>query len=162
MKGSAVMSGAGNNKQKKNGQQMTYREYSKTKEGELCEVLNGYVINMPSPSRDQQHISMQLSIKFALYLRGKKCEAFTTPTNVFLFENTKEWDDDKVKNWVIPDLSVVCEPNKRDIKGIVGAPDLIVEVTSPLTAKVDYQQKRSSYQKAGVKEYWIIEPTYQK
>lgn len=157
-----MMSEAGNDKQKKNGQQMTYREYSKTKEGELYEVLDGYVLTMGSPSRDQHHISMQLSIEFGSYLRGKKFEVFAAPTDVFLFEDIKEWDDDKVKNWVIPDLSIVCDPDKLDKKGVVGAPNLIIEITSPSTAKVDYLQKRSSYQKAGVKEYWIIDPSYQK
>lgn len=38
-------------------------------------------------------------------------------------------------------------------------PDLIVEILSPATSKLDKQQKKNVYERCGVKEYWIIDPT---
>ncbi len=62
---------------------------------------------------------------------------------------------------VQPDLTVVCDRNKLDKRGVVGAPDLLVEVLSPYTAKKDRQQKMRAYAQTGVREYWIISPSEQ-
>ena len=53
---------------------------------------------------------------------------------------------------------IVCDPNIRKKDGIHGAPDLVVEVLSPSTAHNDRFRKKEIYAKAGVKEYWIVDP----
>jgi Uma2 family endonuclease len=60
---------------------------------------------------------------------------------------------------VQPDLSVICDPAKLDESGCRGAPDWIVEVLSPGTASYDHITKRALYERAGVREYWLIHPT---
>ncbi len=142
---------------------MTYKEYSTWKEGERCEVLDGKIISMaPSPLPEHQDISMQLSIEFGSFLRGKDCKVFAAPIDVYLFNDyNQKWIEEEVKNWVIPDLLVVCDSDKVKKNRIVGAPDLIVEILSPSTAKIDRMNKRLAYQKAKVKEYWIIDPANQ-
>lgn len=143
---------------------MTYKEYRNTKEGELYEVLNGKVIRMVnSPSTLHRAVSGQLATEFGMYLRGKTCKVYAAPIDVYLFENSSnEWIDEKVQNWVIPDLVVVSDPNKVKNIGIIGTPELIIEIVSPLTAKLDYKTKYTAYEKAGVLEYWVVDPSNQK
>lgn len=59
---------------------------------------------------------------------------------------------------VEPDLAVVCDPEKLDERGCKGAPDLIVEVLSPSTQRHDRLTKYNLYERAGVREYWIVSP----
>jgi Uma2 family endonuclease len=116
----------------------------------------------PSPIPEHQDISMQLSIEFGTFLRGKKCSVFAAPIDVYLFQdNNTKWDNGQVRNWLIPDLIVVCDPEKIRSNKILGAPDLVIEIISPATAKIDRIDKRLAYQRAGVKEYWIIDPANQ-
>ena len=61
------------------------------------------------------------------------------------------------KTFFVPDLTVICDRDKLDEKGCHGAPDWIVEVTSPSTKKRDYGLKLFRYRDAGVREYWIID-----
>lgn len=57
-----------------------------------------------------------------------------------------------------PDLSVICDPEKLDERGCLGAPDLVVEILSPSTAAKDLKEKLSLYEIHGVKEYWVVDP----
>ena len=59
---------------------------------------------------------------------------------------------------VQPDICVICDLSKLDDRGCIGAPDLIVEVLSPSTTKYDWYYKFGLYEKAGVREYWIVNP----
>lgn len=145
-----------------NPKKITYKEYATWAEGKKCEVLDGVIISMaPSASPKHQEISMQLSIEFGSYLRGKRCKVFAGDIDVYLFEDTKGWHSEKVKNWVIPDMVIVCDPDKIKKHGIVGAPDFALEILSPSSAKIDRMDKRWAYSKAGVKEYWIVDPANQ-
>ena len=90
--------------------------------------------------------------KISDYIDRKKgnCEVFLAPFAVFLNE-----DD---KNYVEPDISVICDKNKLNEKGCNGAPDWIIEIVSPSTQRVDYSIKLFKYRSAGVREYWIVNP----
>ena len=147
----------------KNQEMMTYKKYITWNDQKSCEVLDGKIISMaPSPLPEHQEVSMQLSIEFGSYLRNRNCSVFAAPIDVYLFEGSnKKWISENVKNWLIPDLIIVCDPNKVKRNKIVGAPDLVVEIISPSSAKIDRLDKRLAYQKAGVKEYWIIDPANQ-
>lgn len=110
------------------------------------ELLNGKVFLMSSPSVNHNRVAFHIATAFQNHLKGKNCEAFADGTDVFL-------DKDRV----IPDVMIVC--NKEIIKkdGIHGAPDLVVEVLSPSTAKNDRGYKKDLYERTGVKEYWIAD-----
>ncbi len=86
---------------------------------------------------------------FRLYLKGKSCRAFNDGIDVYLTKADR----------VIPDAMIVCNKNIIKPDGIHGAPDLLVEVLSPSTAKNDRGYKKDLYEKSGVKEYWIVDPT---
>jgi len=124
------------------------------------EVIDGQIYNMtPAPTPQHQDVLSELITEFRLYLRGKDCRAFVSPIDVCLSE---ERDDlSKVEEWVEPDLVVVCDKSKIGVKRIIGTPDLVVEVLSPSTAKKDKLIKFNRYQRAGVKEYWIVDPVNQ-
>lgn len=58
---------------------------------------------------------------------------------------------------VQPDIMVVCDKNKLDEKRCNGAPDFIIEITSPGNSSDDYIRKLYYYKKYGVREYWIVD-----
>ncbi len=128
---------------------------------ERAELIDGEVVLMaPAPSRVHQGISMELSRQFANYLEGKKCKAYHAPFDVRLFEQDKDTPED-VDTVVEPDLVVICDPSKLDDRGCKGAPDMVVEILSPSTQRHDRLVKLGLYQRAGVREYWIVSPEEQ-
>lgn len=136
----------------------TYADYLSWDEDLRCEVIDGEMINMtPSPTPKHQDIADEITAEFKMFLRNKECKAFSAPIDVCLFAN-KQTKNEDIKDWVQPDVIVVCDPNKIGDKNIIGGPDLVVEVLSPSTAKNDRLIKFNSYEKAGVQEYWIVDP----
>lgn len=112
------------------------------------ELLDGEIVYMsPRPSTIHNIAISNISTIFNNYLKGKKCIPFSDGVDVFLDE----------KNNVIPDFMVVCNSDFVKNAGIYGAPDLVVEVLSPTTAKNDKGYKKKIYGKHGVKEYWIVD-----
>ena len=112
------------------------------------ELLNGKIYMMSSPTINHSQIASNIYYAFRSYLKGKTCRAFNDGVDVYLTE----------KDRVIPDAMIVCNKNNIKLDGIHGAPDLVVEVLSPGTAKNDKGYKKDLYEKSGVKEYWIIDP----
>ena len=126
-------------------------------ENESIEIINGEAFMMATPSRIHQKISGELFRQLANYLEGKKCEVYSAPFGVRLFEQDGDRPED-VDTVVEPDISVVCDRSKLDKHGCKGAPDLIVEILSPSTLRHDRLVKLNLYQRAGVREYWIADP----
>lgn len=136
----------------------TYRDYLKWPEDERWELINGAPYNMtPSPSRTHQGILTALLTKFYTFLEDKECKVYVAPFDVRLPEGDEK--EEEIKTVVQPDLLVVCDQTKLDDKGCLGAPDLIIEITSPSTAHLDLKEKFALYERMGVKEYWIVNPT---
>jgi Uma2 family endonuclease len=122
---------------------------------DLIQLINGeVVIGMPPILKHQAIIGeiLFLLMTVARKLNGK---AFTAPVEVYLDEN----------NVFEPDVVFVASDNlaitQQDEKRIVGAPDLVVEVLSPSTAKYDRQAKYLAYEQHGVAEYWIVDPLHE-
>lgn len=127
-------------------------------ESERVELIDGEVIMMaPAPARVHQGISMELSSQLHAYLKGKKCKVYAAPFDVRLFEADGDQSED-VDTVVEPDITIVCDPSKLDERGCKGAPDMVVEILSPATQRHDRFTKFSLYQRAGVREYWIVDP----
>jgi Uma2 family endonuclease len=81
------------------------------------------------------------------YLKGKKCKVFAE-LDVYFSETDR----------FVPDVMIVCDRDKIKPDGVHGAPDLIVEILSPGTAKRDRTVKMDKYSHYGVREYWIVYP----
>ena len=126
-------------------------------EGERIEIISGEAYMMAAPSRIHQGIIMELSRQLANFLEGKRCKVYPAPFGVRLFEQEGDRPE-KVDTVVEPDISVVCDRSKLDQYGCRGAPDMIVEVLSPSTQRHDQLVKLNLYQRAGVREYWIVDP----
>ncbi|MFZ3588511.1 Uma2 family endonuclease [Bacillus sp. DJP31] len=138
----------------------TYAEYLTLDDNVKYEVIDEQIYNLsPSPTLKHQDVVTQLSVDFGLYLRGKKCRLFVSPIDVCLSDETEILN--KVTEWVAPDLVVVCDTSKIGNKRIVDSPDLVVEVLSPSTAKKDKLVKFNRYERADIKEYWIVDPIHE-
>ena len=129
-------------------------------ENERIEIINGEAVMMAPPSRVHQEVLMELSAQIHAYLSGKKCKVYPAPFAVRLFEKDGDTPED-VDTMVEPDISVVCDSSKLDDFGCKGAPDLVIEILSPSTMRHDRVVKFNLYQRAGVREYWIIDPVQQ-
>jgi len=137
----------------KNEQSYTYADYCAWNDDKRWELIEGVPYAMaPGPSQEHQSISRDLFGQLYNFLKGKPCKLFSAPFDVRL---NAETDDDTV---VQPDILVVCDASKLDGKSCVGAPDFIVEITSPSSLRLDRLIKLLQYQRAGVREYWIVEP----
>ncbi len=120
-------------------------------DGERAELMDGQIYYMALPSRKHQKIKGWLYQEIANHIssNGGLCEVYVSPFAVFLNK-----DD---TNYVEPDVSVICNPDKLDDKGCSGAPDWIIEVVSPSSRRIDYSIKLFKYRAAGVREYWIVD-----
>lgn len=135
-----------------------YGDYLLWPDDERWELIDGVPYNMtPAPSRKHQEILVALTVVLQPIFAGENCRLYVAPFDVRLPEGKEK--EDEIRTVVQPDLVVVCDPQKLDEKGCVGAPDLIVEITSPSTAGKDLKEKLDLYERRGVREYWIVHPT---
>jgi len=131
----------------------TEDDYYDSLEDVRIELIDGQLYNQASPSRIHQKILMELANQVANYIKSKggPCEVYPAPFAVKLREDRK--------TIVEPDISVVCDPGKLTDRGCEGAPDWIIEITSPRNSSHDYIRKLNLYADTGVREYWIVDPT---
>ncbi len=135
----------------------SYADYCSWSDERRCEIIDGVIYDMNSPLRIHQKILGQLFFKFMSFFEGKKCEVYPAPFDVRLTHRSK--NDNEIFSVVQPDISVICDPDKLDDKGCIGAPDLTVEILSPSSASYDNIRKRDLYEKVGVREFWLVHPT---
>lgn len=134
----------------------TYKDYMTWNDNKFWELIDGIAYQMAPPSRKHQNVSTELVRQFANYLLGKPCEVHHQPFGVRL--PLEDEPDEFIKHALLPDIAVVCDEKKLDDAGCRGGPDLIIEILSPSTSKRDLEDKFKLYEKAGVKEYWIVDP----
>ena len=136
----------------------TYGDYLTWSRTHGDELINGtaYVREPPSPSRLHQGIVGELYRQAANALEDKPCRVCVAPLDVRLPKSTEE--DDEVDTVVQPDVFIVSDLKKVDARGVRGAPDWVAEVLSPSTARHDRTVKLSAYERAGVREVWLIDP----
>ena len=111
------------------------------------ELVDGTEFMMSPPKINHQRIGGNLLGIIGGYLHGKRHKVFYSASVIF-----------DAKNHFIPDILVICDKNKIKPDAIYGAPDFVVEILSPSTKKRDLGVKKDTYEKYGVKEYWIINP----
>ena len=136
----------------------TYADYLRWQFTETIELIRGKVLRkMAGPVRAHQRISGNLSTEIGYFLRRKTCQIYAAPFDVRLLRSSPNGDA-QIRTVVQPDLCVVCDPAKLDERGCLGAPDWIIEIVSPRTARLDTSIKYDLYAENGVREYWIVFP----
>ena len=113
------------------------------------ELIGGKVVMMAPASAEHVYTAGSIYNIFKNYLKGKNCIPFSDGLLVHLTDENK----------FVPDMMVVCDRSKIKSDGVHGAPDLVVEVLSPSTAKDDRTRKKEIYEACGVPEYWLVSPT---
>ena len=136
----------------------TYADYLTWSATYGDELINGaaYVREPPAPSPLHQWMIGEIYFQAVTALEGKPWRVCMAPFDVRLPRSTEE--DDQIDTVVQPDVLIVCDLQKLDARGMRGAPDWLAEVLSPSTASHDQNVKLPAYERAGVREVWLIHP----
>jgi Uma2 family endonuclease len=130
----------------------TYTRYLReTAEGEYFAVIEGERLMSPSPNRWHQTVLINIAARLKEFVKQNGLGTiFVAPFDVYLSDNS----------FVQPDLLFVAKNHAERItdNGIMGAPDLVIEIISPGSTRADRVTKRQLYARYGVPEYWIISP----
>ena len=121
-------------------------------EGTLCQLINNKLIMSPAPQDLHQVVLSDIFVEIALYLRKNNIgQIRISPYDVHFSK----------QNILQPDILFIKNENLRKIKsrGLFGSPDIVIEILSPSTAHIDLDEKKLVYEKFGVQEYFIVEPT---
>ena len=138
----------------------TYADYLTWTFDERLEILKGKLFKMtPAPNRYHQRLSGIIFNQLSNFLKGKPCHVYSAPFDVRL--SRKNAADETVTTVFQPDICVVCDLEKLDDRGCVGAPDIVVEILSPGNNKKELRNKFEIYEEAGIKEYWVVWPLSQ-
>ena len=136
----------------------SYADYVSWQFEELVELWRGKIIRrMSAPTDRHQAVVGNLFLSLASYLKGRPCQIRVAPYDVRLNKRGTTADA-AIYTVVQPDICVICDPGKIELRGCLGAPDLVIEVTSPRTASHDWKGKFDLYEENGVKEYWVVMP----
>ncbi len=136
----------------------TYADYLQWQLDETVELIRGKIYQMsPAPKRVHQDVSGNLAFELRSHFEAVGCKVYEAPFDVRLpVRNEKK--PHQIHTVVQPDISVICDLEKLDDDGCLGAPDWVIEITSPRTIKKDFNEKFNLYEAAGVREYWIVVP----
>ncbi len=140
----------------KKNNKYTYADYLTWSENEHFELIDGVPYMQAAPTWQHQAVIVNIITQFNIYLQGKSCFAFPAPFDLRLPEADEK--DEDICNVLQPDIVIICDKTRLSKTGYSGVPLLVVEVVSPSTAKLDKVLKFNKYEKAGIKEYWIVEP----
>lgn len=138
----------------------SYADYLTWRLEETIELIKGKINLMsPAPSLDHQRIATRLTGILYSQFKKKPCQLFVAPFDVRLYDRCKSVVANQDLYTVVqPDLCVICDREKLDTRGCLGAPDWIIEILSKGNSKKEMQVKYELYRESGVKEYWIIYP----
>ena len=135
----------------------TYGDYKSWDDDLRWELIDGGAFCMsPGPGTAHQSLLVRLVAELVNYFKGKECRVFAAPFDVMLPNGDEP--EDEIDTVVQPDVMIICERSKIQHNGIKGAPDVVFEILSPSTAQRDLDEKFRLYERAGVKEYVIVDP----
>ena len=138
----------------------TYADYLTWQFDGAIELIKGKIMEMsPAPSSEHQGIVTNLGGTLYNFFRKKPCKLFYAPFDVRLYDHKKSIVANRdIYSVVQPDLCIICDKTKIDIKGCLGSPDWIIEILSRGNSKREMQLKYELYQESGVREYWLVYP----
>ena len=140
----------------------TYADYLTWQFEQAVELIKGKILPMAAPSRKHQGVSWQLTLVIGNTFKDQICKAYAAPFDVRLYDKKKSVKANKdIYTVVQPDISLICDFDKLDDKGCLGAPDLIIEILSPGNSSKEMKTKKQLYEENKVKEYWILDPEHE-
>lgn len=125
--------------------------YQGLPEGTLAQLINNHIIMSPAPSDLHQKTIDKIYRRLGDFVEKNGLgETRVAPYDVYLNR----------RNAYQPDIIFIANENLHKIKrnGLHGAPDLVIEILSPATWRLDKEEKRDEYERSGVKEYWMVDP----
>ena len=130
----------------------TLKDIENLPDGVRAEVIDGQIFYFAAPSEIHQRLLGNLYFRVREYVKmnAGACKVYVAPFAVRLIEDEK--------NYMEPDMVIICDRDKIKEDGCHGTPDFIIEVISKSTKARDYGLKTMKYREAGVKEYWIVDP----
>ncbi len=137
---------------------LTYEDYLNIPGDDRYELINGELTLVSSPNEAHQGISVRLLLDMGGFImNGDLGRIYHAPFDILLTEPNGSL------NVVQPDLIFVSREREDIITpaNIQGAPDLLVEILSPSTRRLDMTTKLELYARHGVREYWIADPDAQ-
>ena len=140
--------------------QHTYGDLLAMEDGDRYELCDGALIPREADSTVHDAIHAEIKGQLWLYRKGKTCRGFGPNCGVLLFDE-KDDPPELSKTVVRPDIMVVCDPDKVTGKDCRGAPDLVIEILSASNMQNVINRKFLLYQRAGVNEYWFVNPATQ-
>lgn len=134
----------------KGGKRYTFADVEAFPGEERVELIDGEMFIMQSPAESHQDILGELFWVIKSYLRknNRQCKVYMA---LGAFIKRDEY------NYLVPDISVVCDRDRLEEKGCQGSPDWVIEIVSPSTRKRDYGRKLALYRETGTREYWIVD-----
>jgi Uma2 family endonuclease len=129
---------------------LTYDDFARLPEtNRIQELIDGELVVTPPPTTSHQQVVVTLVTELNLYARVHGGTVFVSPTGVYLSHT----------NLLEPDVLFVRPQHAGRIERpfVRGAPDLVVEVSSPSTRRRDLGRKRELYEEFGVPEYWFVD-----
>ncbi|HEY5463492.1 MAG TPA: Uma2 family endonuclease [Hanamia sp.] len=120
-------------------------------EGTLCQLINNKLIMSPAPIIIHQQILNEINIEISFFLRKNPIGKIIISSIDVHFSQI---------NILQPDILFIKNENLDIIKSkwLFGSPDLVIEILSPSTSKIDYEEKKLVYERYGVEEYFIVDP----
>lgn len=129
----------------------TVEDLENLPDGNRCELIDGRKYSMATPTRKHQELVGEIygAIWSYVHTNDSRCRPFVAPFSVYLNEDNR--------NYVQPDICMISDSSMLNEKGCVGVPDMIIEVVSPDSLKMDYVVKLLKYASSNVQEYWIVD-----
>ncbi|GIK63393.1 MAG: restriction endonuclease [Chloroflexota bacterium] len=127
-------------------------EFSKMSTEERYEWVRGFVIKMPSASLQHIDLVFYLHLLFKVYFK-------LNPIGCVVGDGL-EMRIEAIESYRQPDLQIILNTNTGELTNtaMIGPADICIEVVSPESVARDYGDKFEEYEKAGVQEYWLIDP----
>ena len=140
----------------------TYADYLTWQFEQAVELIKGKILPTATPSRKHQGVSWHLTLTIGNTFKDESCRAYAAPFDVRLYDKKKSVKANKdIYTVVQPDISIICDLEKLDDKGCLGAPDLIIEILSPGNSSKEMRTKKNLYEENKIKKYWIIDPEHE-
>ncbi len=138
---------------------ISFEDFLELDSGERhLELVGGYIVEMPSITEAHNSLTnffIKISDEFAT-----QTDAFRVFSDPFIMYSLMKEPDGKRRHGRAPDVMFVSKENLHRVKSnyLDGPADLVIEIISPGSKRIDREEKFAEYQKGGVSEYWYFDP----